>query len=311
MNVLVTGGCGFIGSNLVRRLVNEGYNVSVVDDLCIGNLATIEDLVESKKVRFINGDITLPKIAKEVTKNIDAVFHLAALIDANESADKPIPYFFTNVLGTVSMLEACVKNGVSRFVFASSAAVYGNSKDLPLKESSPTKPIKPYGETKLLAEEYVKKYGNLSKLKTTTLRLFNVYGPNHSSSYSGVITRFIERVSKGLDPIIYGDGEQTRDFVHIDDIINAFLLTLKRQSGIGETFNIASGNPMSIRQLAELIIDLSSNNEISPIYDEARNGDIRHSYADISKAKLNLGYFPNVMLEQGLRELVSQPLLKL
>lgn len=304
MNILVTGGCGFIGSHLVRRLVQEDYKVVVVDNLCTGKLETINDLVESKKVRFIKGDIRLPKLAKQATNDIDAVFHLAALIDARESVEDPITYYFTNVLGTVSMLQASIKNGIKRFLFASTAAVYGDAKSLPLREDSPAKPINPYGESKLLAESYVKRLGKASNLRSVILRIFNVYGSKQHSAYSGVINNFIKRLSEGHSPIIYGDGKQTRDFVHIDDVVDAFLLTLS-QDGRGETFNIASGQATSIKELAEIMIRLAGNGINNAIYEDAVEGDIMYSYADISKAKCILEYKPRVALIDGLKSMMQ------
>ncbi len=305
MNILVTGGCGFIGSHLVRRLVQEDYNVVVVDNLSKGKLETINDLVESKKVRFIKGDITLPKVAKQATNGIDVVFHLAALIEAKESVEDPITYYFTNVLGTVSMLQASINNGVKRFLFTSSAAVYGNSKSLPIREDSPTKPINPYGESKLLAEGYVNTFSKESNLGTTILRIFNVYGSKQHSAYSGVINNFIKRLSEGHSPIIYGDGEQTRDFVHIDDVVDALLLTLRRQNSREETFNIASGQATSINTLAQIMIKLAGNGVTNAVYEHTTDGDIMHSCADICKAKRILGYEPAVALLDGLKSMLE------
>ncbi len=306
MKILVTGGCGFIGSHLVRRLVREGYMVTVMDNLCRSRLSTICDLVEGHRVRFIKKDITVPRDAEDATTDIDAVIHLAALIDASESVQNPTRYFIANFHGTVNMLQACVKNGVQRFVFASTAAVYGNSASVPVREDSPTVPVNPYGKSKLLAESCVKISSKRSGLETIVLRLFNVYGPNQRSSYAGVITKSIEMVSKGQPPIIFGDGEQTRDFVHVDDVVSAFLLSLRTRNVTGETFNIGTGDFTTVNRLAQIIIELTGQNGTAPSYMEARKGDVRDSYADINKAKSQLLYKPTISIERGLKQLLSQ-----
>ncbi|MCX8170011.1 MAG: GDP-mannose 4,6-dehydratase, partial [Candidatus Methanomethyliaceae archaeon] len=230
---------------------------------------------------------------------IDIVIHAAAYISVSESMRKPLMYFKNNVLGTLNVVNSCIDKKV-KLIFLSSASVYGEPLFLPISESHPTNPISTYALTKLMGEEIIKFY---FKRGFVILRLFNVYGPGQSSTYAGVITKFIERIKNNKPPIIYGDGLQTRDFIHVYDVAQAIKLCIEK--GIeNEIINIATGRPISIRDLSELIIKLSGSSH-KPIFTRPRAGDIKHSYADITKAERLLGFKPRISIEEGLKELLS------
>lgn len=303
--VLVTGGAGFIGSHLVDRLVAEGLEVAVLDNLSTGKLENLRQNLENKSLHFIRGDILDGQTVEEALKGVEAVFHLAAITSVPYSVKHPGTTRQVNVEGTRRLLETCLREGVERFIYVSSCAVYGEPQYLPVDEKHPLRPISPYAETKLEAErlcsEFEEKYG----LKTTVLRPFNVYGSRmRGGEYSGVIANFIERLRLGDPPIIYGDGTQTRDFVHVEDVVNALVLALTSTKALGRTFNIATGVPTSIKRLAQVIIELSGT-KVEPQYREAREGDIKQSYADISEAKASLGYEPKIPLKDGLSILLG------
>ena len=210
-----------------------------------------------------------------------------------------------NVNGTLNLLKACVDFGVKRFVYASSSAVYGNAESLPIKEDWPARPESPYGVSKLVAENYVHPYHEDFGLETVCLRYFNVYGPRQVySDYSGVMTQFISRLAKGLPLIIFGDGEQTRDFVQVQDVTEANVLALKNGGVAGETFNIGIGVATTINQLANVLLRVADKTHLKIDHAEARRGDIKHSVADISKARARLGYDPKILLEEGLERLL-------
>jgi UDP-glucose 4-epimerase len=302
--ILVTGGAGFIGSHLVDHLVGEGYSVRVLDNLSSGSLKNIANHLKTGKVDFIKGDICDGIAVKRSVENIDAVFHLAAQISVPASIKDPNTTFNTNLAATVDLLNASVQAHIKKFLFASSCAVYGDSHVLPISEKCVTNPISPYAESKLIAERYCLGFSERKLLETVVFRFFNVYGPRQGmNDYSGVITRFIERSRQGLPLVIYGDGLQTRDFVNVQDIVQALMSGLKCSTSNGEAFNVGTGKPSSVKELAELIMHLTSqSNEIQ--YEKPRAGDILESYADVSKAKNLLGYSPKVMLGDGLQALL-------
>jgi UDP-glucose 4-epimerase len=296
MKILITGGAGFIGHNLSIYLADKGYEIEVLDSLERSSQRAIE-ILKSKNIKVTRMDVRDRKL-KDKLNSFDAVVHCAAYIDVEESTKRALDYINNNVLGTASVAEACVSSGVERLVFISSAAVYGIPKKLPIREDHPLKPISPYGLSKLLGEKIVEYYS--SKLKTVVLRLFNVYGPGQSS-YAAVIKNFSERLLTNKPPIIFGDGKQTRDFIHIRDVCRAIELSLKSEcTGV---FNIASGSPVSIEELAHLMISISGVN-VSPIYSSPRPGDIDKSWADITKAKEVLGFEPEVSLKDGLKDVL-------
>ena len=302
MRVLVTGVAGFIGSHLCLSLLSRGFEVWGLDNFSRGDRGRVKEL-EEIGLKFVRVDIRdhdeIEKVLQEIRPV--GVAHLAALISVPESFEKPNLYMAVNVEGTRNLVSAANEVGVERFVYASSAAVYGNPVRLPIDEDHPTKPISPYGESKLLGEKCVL---NEFRGSAFSLRLFNVYGRGQSPEYAGVITKFLERVSHGEPPIIYGDGEQTRDFIYVGDVTDAFIQALTSNLQGTYIFNVGTGNAVTINQLAKIIIKLAGLN-IEPIHADPRPGDIRHSYADISKIKNILGWQPKTSLEEGLRYLVE------
>ncbi|MEM3011398.1 MAG: SDR family oxidoreductase [Candidatus Bathyarchaeia archaeon] len=303
MRVLVTGGAGFIGSHTVDRLLAENFEVTVLDNMRSGRLENIRTHIGEKNFRFVQGDIRDSCLVKKLVSNTDYVIHLAALVSVSESIRDPVLTHEVNVNGTLNLLRACIDFDVKRFIYASSCAVYGNAKKLPIKEEHPTKPKSPYGLSKLTAENYVRKYFEEFNLETVCLRYFNVYGPRQvHSEYSGVISQFLNRIQKSLPLKIFGDGEQTRDFVYVEDVAEANLLALKRSGIAGEIFNIGTGAAISINQLAKMFLEIADKKHLEIRHCEARKGDIRHSVADISKAKKKLGYKPKTHLKDGIKQ---------
>jgi UDP-glucose 4-epimerase len=296
MLILVTGGSGFIGSHLCRLLVEKGHEVRVLD------------LVEPKApgVDYVQGDVRSFDDAAKSMKGVDAVVHLAALISVDESVRKPADYHATNVTGSLNVMRACIVGGVRRFVYTSSAAVYGNPSSLPLREDSPTVPISPYGATKLAPELYAGAFHASYGLFPIVLRLFNVYGPGQAlNDYSGVITRFIENARAGRSPVIFGDGQQSRSFINVRDVSAAIYLAVTSRIAFG-TFNIASKGPITINDLARMTLSAAGRNDLLPVHQDPRPGDITHSYANTSKAHLVLGFEPKVGLDEGLDELLKR-----
>jgi len=303
--VLVTGGAGFIGSHVVDRLVDESYQVRVLDNLSTGKLGNIQRHLNSGKVEFVKGDIRDASVVKESLNDVNAVIHLAALVSVPLSIENPNLTFDINLVGTLNLLRSSVEKHVDRFVFISSCAVCGNPESLPVTEQTRTNPISPYAESKLLGERYCLGFSERQLLNAVVLRFFNVYGPRQTmNDYSGVITRFLECCNQKLPLTIYGDGSQTRDFVNVHDVASAVFasVTSKVKS---EVFNIGSGKPTTINELAKTIIELAGS-ESTVSYGKSRAGDIKNSYADITKAKKLLGYTPKVSLKVGLQSLVEE-----
>ncbi len=314
--VVVTGGAGFIGSHLVDGLVRRGYDITILDDLSTGRMPNIAGLIKrtpSKnlppgekatggEVRFIQGSITDLGLLYELFRDVDYVFHLAAIPSVPRSIENPLASHEANTTGTLNVLLAARDNSVSKVIYASSSSVYGDTPTLPKTENMPPNPQSPYAVTKLAGEYYCHIFHQVYGLPTVCLRYFNVYGPRQdpNSQYAAVIPRFISRVSQGEPPVIYGDGEQTRDFTFVGDAVEANILAA--ESEITGIFNIGRGEKISINQLAELIITLVGSN-LKPVHSEPRAGDIRHSLADICKAQA-FGYTPGYNLEQGLRKLL-------
>lgn len=305
--VLVTGGAGFIGSHIVDHLLERDYEVTVIDDLSSGKLGNIAHQ-RGKNLRFIKGNIRDFKLMKRVTKNVDAVFHEAAFTSVDLSVKDPVAVNGTNVDGTLNLLKAASEQNVKRFVYASSGAVYGNMCISQKKENMILKPLSPYGVSKLAAENYTKMFYKLYGLETVALRYFNVYGPRQRCdsewAYGGVISTFMTRIFKKQSPIVHGDGNQTRDFVFVKDVVAANMLALNCRPASGEVFNIGTGIGTSINQIVELLGKTISMGNLKPIYSSPRSGDIRDSCADISKAKRILGYNPEYSISNGLEKLV-------
>ena len=296
---LVTGGAGFIGSHLVELLLKEGHKVRVLDDLSSGKLENLGPFLS--RVEFRKGDIRNKEFLEESISGMEGVFHLAAISSVERSLLEPELVHEVNVRGTLNVLLASKKHGVKRVVFASSASVYGNPQSLPVKEEHTLRLISPYGATKVSGEAYASSFHHSGSLETVPLRLFNIFGPRQdpSSPYSGVISKFAERAACGGNPVIYGDGEQTRDFLCVEDACRAMLLAMEREEAKGEVFNIASGKETSIFALGKIIFSLNGEG-FQPEYRPERPGDIRRSWASIEKAQRILGWVPQTPLEEGL-----------
>jgi UDP-glucose 4-epimerase len=300
LRILVTGGAGFIGSHLVKALVKAGHSVRVLDNFSTGSLENLGDIAGS--VELVVGDVRSYGVVEKAVKGVDAVIHLAALIDVAESIEKPDLYFDVNARGTYNIAKAC--KGVSVLVFASTCAVYGEPVKLPVAEDCTIAPKSPYAAAKVAGEAFIQAYSNLYGYRYAILRLFNVYGPKQSKAYAGVIIEFIKRVSRGEPPIIFGDGEQTRDFIHVSDVVEAIIMAITNEKA-RDVFNIGSGKPVTINQLAKLILKLMGREDLKPIHTTPRPGDIRHSVADITKAREALGFKPRIGLEEGLQSLIT------
>ena len=303
--VLVTGGAGFIGSHTVDALLEEGSKVWVLDNLSTGTVRNLRRWKNDPKFHLRKNSVTRYGVVDSLVGKVDAVVHLAAIVSPFLSVRKPERVNEVNVSGTLNILRAAVKRKIERIVFASSSSVYGNQTALPISESNPLEPITPYGASKLSAEKYCGAFHESYGLSTISVRYFNVYGERQSANpYSGVIAIFANRLSRGQRPTIYGDGEQTRDFIHVSDVVKANLQALETERGIGEAFNIGTGRATSIKQLSALLADLMGKPSILPVRSEERRGDITHSYANIGKARNLLRFKPNVELKQGLNLLV-------
>jgi len=307
--VLVTGGAGFIGSHLVDKLLNEGFEVTVIDNLDTGRLENIAHHQEREDFHFIKGDIRDLNLVREITKDQDVVFHEAALASVILSLENPILTNDINVTGTLNLLKASIDHHVKRFIFASSAAVYEETSSPQKREDVTSTPTSPYGVSKLAAENYVKVFHKVYGLETVSLRYFNVYGPRQSfdiqNTYGGVITIFMNRLLRNLPPIIFGDGEQTRDFVYIEDVVQANMLALRNKNCVGEVFNIGTGTAVSVNQVANELKEILKRTDLKNILTDPQPIDIRQDYADISKAKKILGYDPKFLFKEGLIKLVN------
>jgi len=302
--VVVTGGAGFIGSHLAEELVCQGYYVIILDNLSTGKLENISGLLEKDNAEFIQGSITELPLLHRLFREVDYVFHQAALARVSESIEDPLTTNEVNIEGTLNVLMAAKENRVKKVIYASSASIYGDTVTLPTREDIPPKPLSPYALTKLAGEYYCNIFHQIYGLSTVCLRYFNVYGPrqNPRSRYAAVIPIFIERISQDLPPVIFGDGEQSRDFIFVQDVVRANILAADNNTeGI---YNIGGGGSTSVNRLAEIILALTQKN-LKPIHEQPRPGDIKHSLADISKAR-EFGYEPERTLEEGLRETIKE-----
>ncbi|MEL9989881.1 MAG: GDP-mannose 4,6-dehydratase [Thermoproteus sp.] len=292
--IVVTGGAGFIGSHVAVELKRRGHEVVAVDNL---ERAKAADLLEREGVPLVVADVRTGEIPRG-----EAYIHAAAYIDVEESWQRPFEYAVNNAAATLRLAKKAWEERAF-FVYISSAAVYGEPRRLPIDENHPTEPISPYGLTKLWGEHAVALYGRAG-LKYAVVRPFNVYGPRQSGPYAGVITKFVERARAGLPPVIYGDGEQTRDFIHVEDVAKLVAaITEKKAEGV---YNAGTGKATSINQLARLVMRLAGV-EGEPLYAPPRPGDVRHSVADIKKVR-SLGWEPRVELEEGIKRLLATPI---
>jgi UDP-glucose 4-epimerase len=300
MHFLVTGGAGFIGSYLVHHLLNKEHSVTIVDNLHSGKM---ENLIEIKdNITFHKMDILEYDKLREIVKNVDGIFHEAALTLVQESFTKPDEYNLVNVTGTENIFKLAKEFGI-KVVYASSSSVYGNPVRIPIKEDAPRKSLNPYGETKIQCEFLAEKYSSKGT-KIIGLRYFNVYGKGQSISYAGVITKFLDRIRNHQPPIINGDGLQVRDFVHVEDVAKANLVVM--ESKINFAFiNIGSGKAISILELADMVIK-AAGLDMKPIHEKSLQGDIKQSQADVGLAKRLIGWNPTVELKDWLKEVLSQ-----
>jgi nucleoside-diphosphate-sugar epimerase len=297
---VVTGGAGFIGSNLVARLVQEGLRVTVLDNLATGKLANLEHV--RPDIDFIEGDITNPDTCLAALDGTNYVWHLAALGSVPRSVRDPAASNLANVVGTLNVLNAAKDAGARRVVFASSSSVYGREAELPQRPGARPRPSSPYAVTKLAGEEYMRVFWRCYGLETVSLRYFNVYGPQQDpySDYAAVIPSFTSRLLSGQPGQIQGDGEQSRDFTYISDCLQATIKAMTAGPAPGNVYNVACGRQATINELYQIICRTLDVN-LEPEYTEEREGDVRHSLADIDTAVSDLGYSPEYNLEQGLQ----------
>jgi len=298
---LVTGGAGFIGSHLVDALLSAGCNVTVLDNLSSGNISNLDPVRD--RIEFIQGDIREKADLDRAVKGCDLVFHEAAVVSVVETVREPIQSAMVNDIGALNLLESARENGIRRVIFASSAAVYGDDSDVPNREEMIPRPKSPYAVQKLANELYARTYNDLWGLETVCLRYFNVFGPRQdpSSPYSGVISIFMDRSVSNICPVIYGDGDQYRDFVYVKDVVRANMLAAVSSNAAGGKFNIGTGRHISINDLWGMVSELSGYEGV-PEYAQARPGDIVESVSSIRHAEKVLDYHPAFSFEKGLEE---------
>jgi nucleoside-diphosphate-sugar epimerase len=302
---LVTGGGGFIGSHLVRRLLRDGLGVRVLDNFATGRRANLEEVLGD--VELIEGDLQSYERVHNAVRGCDLAFHLGALPSVPRSIQDPLTSNATNVVGTLNVLLAARDEGVRRVVYASSSSLYGASTELPKREDMPALPIAPYAVSKLAGEGYCRAFHGVYGLETVALRYFNVFGPGQDpqSQYAAVIPNFITAALEDRRPIIHGDGEQSRDFTFVDNAVDANLLAASAEGAAGQAFNVACGERTSLNLIVARLAALTGK-EIEPVNTDPRPGDVRHSLADISRAREILGYVPAVDFEEGLRRTYAE-----
>ncbi len=295
---LVTGGAGFIGSHLAEELLTRGHTVRVVDSLITGKRDNLDVL---KGVEFLEGDLADMDVARRAVKGMEYVLHQAAIPSVPRSVKDPITSNRANIDASLNTLVAARDGGVKRLVYAGSSSAYGDTPTLPKREDMPTAPLSPYALQKLVAEQYGQMFTKLYGFETVTIRYFNVFGPRQDpgSPYSGVISLFATSLLEGRQPVIYGDGEQTRDFTYIANVVDGVLRAVEAPQAAGEVINVATGGRISLNELLRTMQAIVGSS-VKPIYKDGRAGDVRDSQADISKARELLGYVPSVSLEEGL-----------
>lgn len=301
---LVTGGAGFIGSHLVKRLVRDGCQVRVVDNLATGQLCRLDPVRAA--IELIEADLADEAVARRAVEGIDYVLHQAAVPSVQRSVNDPIGTHRANVTATLNLLESARRAGVRRLIYAASSSAYGDTEALPKREAMPADPLSPYALQKFAGERYCKIYRELYGLETVSLRYFNVFGPGQDprSEYSAVIPKFVAALLAGRPLTIYGDGEQSRDFTYIDNVVEANLLALKAPDAAGKVCNIGCGERITLNQLVALL-EKQLGVQARIHHGPPKPGDVRHSLADISRAKALLGYQPKVTIEEGLRRTVE------
>jgi len=306
--ILITGGAGFIGSHFCERCVSKGYTVVCLDNFLNGNLGNIRALLSHKNFKLVNGDVRDANLLEKViSSGIDTIVHLAAQIHVDRSIIEPKETYETNVLGTLNLLELARKYDVEKFIYGSSSEIYGSAKYVPMDEKHPLDPLHPYGASKLAADRmcyvYIQTYG----IDACIARLFNTFGPRQKDTgYGGVISIFAKRVLNDRPPIIYGDGKQTRDYLYIDDALNAYELLLESKKVIREPINFGTGKDVAILSIANKIIELfGKKRSIKPVHVAPRPGEVRRLVADNRKAKELLGWTPKYSFDKGLKNFVE------
>ena len=299
MDFVVTGGAGFIGSHIAKHLVSTGHSVTIFDDLSNGKKDNLDSIID--KIEFVNGDIRNFELLKNTLKNTDGVFHEAALASVQESFSKQQEYHDVNVNGTENVLKLGKEFGF-KIVYASSSSIYGNPSKIPIEEDDPKNPINPYAQTKLDDENLAVKYTQIG-VRVIGLRYFNVFGERQSQTYAGVIKKFVKKVRNNEPPIINGDGQQTRDFVYIGDVVQANILAMKSNVDHG-FFNIGTGSTITVLELANLVID-SFGLSLKPVHGPELPGDVKITKADISRAKKLLNWEPKTRIEEWLKSTIT------
>jgi nucleoside-diphosphate-sugar epimerase len=301
--VLVTGGAGFIGSNLVRALLERGEDVRVLDNFSTGSRANLEGL----DIEVVEGELRSYERVHNAVRGVDVVFHLGAMGSVPRSVQDPLTSTAVNVEGTMNVLLAARDEGVRRVVFSSSTSVYGSTRTMPTTEDTPPDPISPYGVAKLAAERYCVSFSRVyDSFESVVLRYFNVFGPRQSpfSQYAAVVPLFVTAIARGEPITIFGDGEQSRDFTYVENVVDATLRAAEAEGASGRMFNIASGSPVSVNRVAEVVGEILGK-PVERVFAPPRAGDIRDSWADITAARDVLGWQPRVSIEEGLRRTVE------
>lgn len=309
MKYLVTGGAGFIGSNIVKELLKRGEFVRVLDNFSTGKRENLYEFFGRPDFELVEGDLRSFHIVRSAVKDIDYVLHQGALPSVPRSINDPITTNDVNILGTLNILEAAKEFNVKRVVYASSSSIYGNSDVLPKREDMPAAPLSPYAISKYTGERYCQVYYELYGMETVSLRYFNVFGPNQNpnSQYSAVIPKFIKLIHERKQPVIYGDGSQTRDFTFVSNNVEANLLACTAKGAPGQVFNIACGERYPLIEIVNRINDILGAH-VEPVFEKERPGDVKHSLADIEKAKNVLGFDVKTNLKEGLEKLIESTL---
>ena len=304
MRFLVTGGAGFIGSNIVEELVRQDEQVRIIDNFSTGKVGNVEPLKDF--IEVVEGDIRNYEVVCEAVRDVDVILHQAALPSVPRSISDPITTNEVNVTGTLNVLMAAKENGVKRVVYASSSSVYGDNPRLPKEESMMPNPLSPYAVSKLAGEKYCQVFSNVYNLETISLRYFNVFGRRQdpNSQYSAVIPKFIKAMMNDSRPLVYGDGEQSRDFTYVKNVVSANILAARANCKAGTVMNCACNGQTTLNELVQKINRILGKN-VEPIYEASRSGDIKHSFASVEAAAENLGYRPVVDFDSGLRETVK------
>jgi nucleoside-diphosphate-sugar epimerase len=303
--VLVTGGAGFIGSNLADELIRQGARVNIIDNFTTGFRENLEEI--KGDFNFIEGDINDDAAVAKAIDGVEVIFHEAALPSVPRSVENPAETHRVCTDGTFNLLVSAKNAGVKRFIYAASSSAYGDQPTLPKVETMCPDPLSPYAAAKLAGELYCRAFNSVYGLETLSLRYFNVFGPrqNPGSMYSGVISRFIDALMTGQTPVIYGDGEQSRDFTYIANVVDANIKAAQTTKGLGETMNVANGERISLNELLKVLKTITNNPDVAADHQPARKGDVKHSQADNQRAIECLGYSEVVGLEEGLRKTID------